>query len=573
MRRYLSPKHRSVPVRLLGRALLLWLSLTFPLFVPQLVRGANIEWTGNTNTTWSTTTNWNGGVLPGNSDVAEFDRTFGNQPNLTGNASVGGLWVTGLIGQSFTISASSGTLTLQGTTISGTAGLGILLDNTNAFALTISAPILLGGNQTWRNSSGNLLTVSGTVDTNGGPPGAKALTIDGSGNTTISGVVSNQGSITKAGTGALTLSGANSYSGGTTLSAGTLNINNAGVGGKSATSALGTGTFTINGGTIDNTTGGAITLATGNAVTFGGNFTYGGTQNLDFGGGKVSNGGSYTITLNGTNSTLTFGTMNNTLNAAQTTTVNGAGNTLVLGGYTLNNASQIDTINGSGNVTITGAIASGGKSTSGLTYSGTGTLTLSGTNTYGGATTVSSGTVLVNGSNTGAGHYSVNNSGTTLGGTGTISGGGTVTIGNGARLLGGTGSAASGTLTLADSLTLSSGSIIELALGASGAHSTLARTAGTWTFGSTQAFTFINLGAQPGLYNNIITGLAGNPGTEGSWTITNAGWIGTFTYDGANIDLNVVAVPEPATYLAGFLALVALAYHQRRRLSSLLLQV
>src|SRR5205807_202235 len=129
-----------------------------------------------------------------------------------------------------------------------------------------------------------------------------------------------------------------------------------------------------------------------------------------------------------------------------------------------------------------------------------------------------------------------------LGGTGTI--GGAVTVGSGANLLGGTGSAASGTLTLANSLTLNSGSIIELALGASGAHSTLARTGGTWSFDGAQVFTFINLGAQPGTYSNIITGLGSDPTSESGWTITDTGWIGTFSYSGGNISLNVIAVPE-----------------------------
>ena len=40
------------------------------------------------------------------------------------------------VGQNVTISGS--TLTLQGNTINGTAGLGILVDNANAYTLTIS---------------------------------------------------------------------------------------------------------------------------------------------------------------------------------------------------------------------------------------------------------------------------------------------------------------------------------------------------------------------------------------------------------------------------------------------------
>src|SRR5262249_36370084 len=150
---------------------------------------------------------------------------------------------------------------------------------------------------------------------------------------------------------------------------------------------------------------------------------------------------------------------------------------------------------------------------------------------------------LINGNSSSAtGAISVNNSGTTLGGTGTI--GGAVTVASGANLLGGTGATASGTLTLANNLTMNSGSIIELALGAAGAHSTIARTGGTWTFALNQAFNFIDRGVQVGTYDNIITGLASNPLPGSSWTIQNGGWSGTFAWDGANIDLTITAVPE-----------------------------
>jgi autotransporter-associated beta strand protein len=61
-----------------------------------------------------------------------------------------------------------------------------------------------------------------------------------------SGDISGAGSVIKAGAGSLTLSGSNSYSGGTTLQDGTLRI------GTSSIEALGSGTLTISGGTLGN---------------------------------------------------------------------------------------------------------------------------------------------------------------------------------------------------------------------------------------------------------------------------------------------------------------------------------
>jgi autotransporter-associated beta strand protein len=204
----------------------------------------------------------------------------------------------------------------------------------------------------------------------------------------------------------------------------------------------------------------------------------------------------------------------------------------------------IDT--GANNATISSVLSG-----TGFTKLGPGTLTLTGANAYTGGTIVSTGMLLVNnssGSGTGSDKVTVSNSGSVLGGTGTISG--PVTINAGAAQLGGDGATASGSLTVANNLTLNPGSIIELALGAAGAHSTLSRAGGTWTFDTNQAFTFIDLGAEPGIYHNIITGLAADPGTEASWTITNAGFVGTFSFNAAgNIDLNITKVQHPVLQL------------------------
>src|SRR6266404_2409686 len=178
-------------------------------FLPQLVFGTDKSWSGSSSTTWNTGANWVGGTAPASGDNALFDATFSNQPNVTGNTTVGGIWMKGSVGQDVTISGAGNTLTLNGNTINGTASLGILIDSTAAFKLTINCGLKVGNAQSWTNNSSNLFTVGGAVNVNN-----KALTINGTGDTTISGVVSNAGALTKAGTGTLTLSNTgDSYTG------------------------------------------------------------------------------------------------------------------------------------------------------------------------------------------------------------------------------------------------------------------------------------------------------------------------------------------------------------------------
>ncbi len=89
---------------------------------------------------------------------------------------------------------------------------------------------------------------------------ANTLTI-GSNNqsTAFSGIIQGSGGVTKTGTGALTLSGTNTYTGGTTVSAGTLDLAN------KKGSATGTGSVNVNAGTLGGkgVIGGATTIGTG----------------------------------------------------------------------------------------------------------------------------------------------------------------------------------------------------------------------------------------------------------------------------------------------------------------------
>ena len=213
----------------------------------------------------------------------------------------------------------------------------------------------------------------------------------------------SDGGLTKQGAGTLTLSGANTYNGGTTISAGTLKATNG--------SALGSGNVNIGGAgalTFD-TSGGQLDL---NATTITGT----GTMNVTGGNTLVfGNGGAVNVNLSaGAQINLLSGYLASSSgfnghwssNQASLNVASGAvfglkENHVVVdaltGGGTLsqdfvlldgNPASLVVGIaNGSG--TFSGVIQNGAS----VLKTGTGTQTLSGANTYTGATTVSAGTL------------------------------------------------------------------------------------------------------------------------------------------------------------------------------------
>ncbi|EQC0632103.1 autotransporter-associated beta strand repeat-containing protein [Salmonella enterica] len=168
---------------------------------------------------------------------------------------------------------------------------------------------------------------------------------------TFDNAISGSGQVVKSGDGALTLSGANSYSGGTLISDGTLVASNV--------EALGSGDVTDNA-TLELNTGGTFD----NAIS---------------GSGKVEKSGDDALTLSGAN-TYTGGTLisDGTLVASNVEAL-GTGDVTDDAVLELNTGGDFDNaISGSGQVE----------------KSGDGTLTLSGSNTYTGGTTINDGTLI-----------------------------------------------------------------------------------------------------------------------------------------------------------------------------------
>jgi autotransporter-associated beta strand protein len=134
------------------------------------------------------------------------------------------------------------------------------------------------GTATTVNISGTVLPGSVTVSN-----AAVNYTFSGTGS------IGGAGPLQVNGPGTLTITNSNTFSGGTVLSGGLLNINNA--------KALGTGALTIGGGSIDNASGGPITLA-GNSQNWTGSFVFLGSNLLNTGTGAVAVSNGPTVTVN-----------------------------------------------------------------------------------------------------------------------------------------------------------------------------------------------------------------------------------------------------------------------------------
>ena len=359
-------------------------------------------------------------TVGGNDQSSTFDGVIEDGRGVTSLTKIGAgtLTLTGANTYSGDTTISGGTLAIGGASaLPSGAGAGNVEDN---------ATLDMGGFDVTVNG----LSGSGVV-TNGA--GGSVMLSIGAGNesSTFEGVIEDgRGvtSLTKTGNGTLTLTGANTYSGDTTISGGTLEIGSAsalsfgpGAGNvmDEATLDLNGYNVTVNGlsgsGIVTNSGGGSITLTVGANDQ---SSEFGGVIEDGIGVTSLTKIGSGTLTLSGANSytgdtTISEGTLAAGSGSAISSGA-GAGNveddaTLDLNGYSVTvnglSGSGLVTNSAGGSVTFTlgandqdgafdGVIADGVGVTS-LTKIGNGKLTLSGANTYSGDTTISEGTLVI----------------------------------------------------------------------------------------------------------------------------------------------------------------------------------
>ena len=499
--------------------------------------GATIDTTGGnitagTNSSSVNTVKINGSaagaitVKGGNTFVSGITNTglLTLQDSSTWNTNGVASSVAGIFGTNGTITNTGSASTLT-TNFTGSQTFGGIISGASNLSLTksgVGTQILTGSNTytgTTTISTGTLQLGSGS--TTGSLSASSSITNNGTfavnrSNAVTQGtdfgiIVAGTGGVTQSGAGTLTLNTANTYSGTTQISSGTL------VG--SASGALGSGTVN-NSGKLQVT--GGITL--NNAIS-----THGETNaNPSDSAGAIESTG--TNTLNGNiNFGNTGGLITNVISSSGALTIAGNMSTTLGSGRTFN-------FGGAGDTTVNGSIIDGTSAVS-VSKNGAGSLTLAGINSYSGTTSVSAGTLFISGE-LGISNVSVSTNATIAAGDASGSLGGNLHFASGAIL-----DVSFGILTVGDTATLSFGGFDFTSLVGfdvqSAAIGTYTLIDGDFTLDATN-LAYYGIG-------NAYTRLDGNKAyfDEGSLTVT------------------VAAIPEPSAALLGGLGLLVLLRRRR----------
>ena len=341
------------------------------------------------NNNWSTATNWNLGRAPVNGDSVVLAGTA----QTSTNDDLTGLQISSLEFQNSGFSIGGNDLTVTS---------GIKVDS---------------------GVTGSMVGVGVALT------GATSVDVEGS-NLALSGIISgSSGSLSKVGPGTLDLTANNSYSGGTTVNAGTLLVQNYSL--PSGGIAIASGALldynTTAGDILQQPTTftgtGTLQVDGGHRLVFGGT---GGNVNVSFSAGALINVVSGTLTGSSCYNAQ-WANDNASLNVAAGATFDGVEGNICINALTGTGTFEggwgavTDTIGvAGGSGTFSGIVQNNANGTLSLVKTGSGTETLAGTNTYGGTTTILGGTLQTIGAGTGndVAHYAFDGSANDTSGNG-----------------------------------------------------------------------------------------------------------------------------------------------------------
>ena len=318
----------------------------------------------------------------------------------------------------------------------------LVLNGTNTYTggtLIEDGVLQISSNANLGDSADGLEFDGGTLQTTANIISARSVTLTGAGRflteaattLTLSGAIAGAGGLDKQGAGSMVLTGDATHTGGTTISAGTLQIGNGGTSGSL-------------GGDVTNNS--SLSVSRSDLLTLTGSIS---------GTGELRQIGTGTTILTSDN-TYSGGT---TISAGTLQLGNGGTSGSILGDVVDNGTLAVSR---SDIMTFNGVISG----TGGVSQIGTGSTILTGANIYSGTTDVQAGSLIVDGDQSGAtGPTTVN--GGVLGGTGII--GGDVIVANGAAINPGELGNVPGVLTMRENLSLGSGSLLNYDFGQAGA--------------------------------------------------------------------------------------------------------
>ena len=572
------------------------------------VLATNNTYTGATTIKAGTLQLGNGGAFGSLSTSSTITNDGTLVINRSDSVAQGTIFANGISGTGSLVQAGAGTLTLSasnsysgGTVVSAgqlninnasAIGTGTLtfsnlakFDNTSAGAISNANnnAVVFGNTNTF--SSTQALNM-GTGDVTLASGGTR-LTVSGTGALTLGGNISGSAVFNKDGIGTLTLAGSNAFTSYTVIDYGILNLANTNAmanaqlylygsgANKMVTFGLG-GTNTYNLGALSGATNGVLTLGA-NSVNVGAaniTTTYSGVIE---GTGAMIKSGTGTLTLTGNSSyaggtSLNAGTLRlNSTTAAGTGTITQADGTSLLeinttgtvtNAMSIYKISTLQSVTLSGNKTLNNAtytVASGTittdsgnlSGTGGVTKQGTGTLILTGDNSYTGAVAVNEGLLNLN-SSTGGAAATTSSVSVASGATLLVSQSNQVNNSAAVTLSGGTIQRASGVTEVFGNLIVSSASFLDFGTG----------TAGTISFGTYAPSSLLTV-------QNFFPGNVLTFGSNLTNTINNPSlfsFSGGFTssWNSGTSTFTITAVPETSTVVAA-LGLLGLCLWPMRR--------